>query len=76
MTGFTIRDARWPDDEAAAISFIDALQKYEREFEPNRRIDAQVGADYFEVLRSASRSMKAASLLPSKMQSRSAGRCS
>jgi len=44
---FTIRDARWPEDEAAAVSFIDGLQNYEYRFEPNRRIDAQVGADYF-----------------------------
>jgi GNAT superfamily N-acetyltransferase len=47
MTGFTLRDARWPDDEAAAISFIDALQRYEYQFERNRRIDPSVGADYF-----------------------------
>jgi GNAT superfamily N-acetyltransferase len=50
MTGFTIRDARWPDDEAAAVSFIDDLQKYEQAFEPNRRIDPSVGADYFRTL--------------------------
>jgi GNAT superfamily N-acetyltransferase len=50
MSGFTIRDARWPDDQAAATSFIDGLQKYEVQFEPNRRIDPQVGADYFSEL--------------------------
>jgi aminoglycoside 3-N-acetyltransferase I len=50
MTGFTIRDARWPEDEAAAIWFIDGLQRFEQKMEPNRRIDPQVGADYFAVL--------------------------
>lgn len=48
--GYTIRDLRLPEDEAAAVSFIAGLQKYEREFEPNRRIDPRVGADYFAVL--------------------------
>lgn len=47
---YTIRDARWPEDEAAAISFIDGLQKFEHEMESNRRIDPQVGEDYFAVL--------------------------
>src|SRR5689334_11263875 len=50
MNGFTIRDARWPEDEPAAVSFIDGLQKYEHEFEPNRRIDPRVGKDYFREL--------------------------
>ena len=50
MSDFLIRDARWPEDEAAAVSFIDGLQKYEYQFEPNRRIDPQVGADYFREL--------------------------
>lgn len=50
MTPFIIRDARWPEDEAVCISFIDALQKFEYELEPNRRIDPQVGTDYFAVL--------------------------
>ena len=50
VTDFAIRDARWPEDEAAAVSFIDGLQKYEYRLEPNRRIDPQVGADYFREL--------------------------
>lgn len=45
-----IRDARFPGDEKACISFIDKLQLYEHAFEPNRRIDAKVGAEYFGVL--------------------------
>ncbi len=44
---FTIRDARWPADEAAAVSFVEGLQKFEHRFESNRRIDAQVGTEYF-----------------------------
>ena len=51
MTGFTIRDARWPDDEATAISFIDALQNHEYAFEKDRRIDPAVGKEYFTALR-------------------------
>ncbi|HEY1963064.1 MAG TPA: GNAT family N-acetyltransferase [Rhizomicrobium sp.] len=50
MSDFTIRDARWPEDEAATVSFIDGLQKFEYQFEPNRRIDPHVGADYFREL--------------------------
>jgi GNAT superfamily N-acetyltransferase len=47
---FIIRDARWPEDEAAAVSFIAGLQAYEHRFESNRRIDREVGADYFREL--------------------------
>jgi GNAT superfamily N-acetyltransferase len=50
MSDFTIRDARWPADEPAAVSFIDGLQRFEYGFEANRRIDPQVGAEYFRVL--------------------------
>jgi GNAT superfamily N-acetyltransferase len=50
MNGLTIRDACWPQDEWAAVSFIDGLQKFEHQFEPNRRIDPQVGHDYFAIL--------------------------
>ena len=46
MSGITIRDARWPEDERAAVSFIHGLQEFEHQFEPNRRIDPQVGRDY------------------------------
>ncbi len=47
---FTIRDARFPDDRATAVAFIDALQHFERTVEPNRRIDDKVGAEYFDEL--------------------------
>jgi len=53
MTGAVIRDAVWPDDRAAALSFIDGLQAYEHAVEPNRRIDAEVAAEYFGVLMKA-----------------------
>jgi GNAT superfamily N-acetyltransferase len=50
MSAPVIRDAVWPDDREAAISFIDGLQRHEHAIEPNRRIDAVVGAEYFDVL--------------------------
>ncbi|HEY8696101.1 MAG TPA: GNAT family N-acetyltransferase [Rhizomicrobium sp.] len=50
MSGFTIREARLPDDKPACLSFIAGLQRYEHRFEPDRRIDAAVAADYFAVL--------------------------
>lgn len=50
-----VRDAIWPDDRAAAVSFIDKLQAFEHAIEPNRRIDPAVGAEYFEVLMKAVR---------------------
>lgn len=53
MSAFAIRDALWPQDRQAAVSFIDALQRYEHGFEPNRRIDAAVGTEYFDVLLAA-----------------------
>jgi GNAT superfamily N-acetyltransferase len=45
-----IREARLPDDEPWFRSFIDGLQTFEFAFEPNRRIDDTVGADYLAVL--------------------------
>jgi GNAT superfamily N-acetyltransferase len=50
MSAPVIRDAVWPDDRKATISFIDGLQHYEHGVEPNRRIDAAVGPEYFDVL--------------------------
>ena len=50
MSGLAIRDAVWPKDTEAAIGFIDGLQLFEHGLEPNRRIDAQVGAEYLDVL--------------------------
>ena len=48
---FEIREARFPEDTPAALRFVMALQKYEREFEPNRRIDDAIAEDYLAVLR-------------------------
>lgn len=48
-----IRDAVWPQDRDAALGFIDGLQRYEYQFEPNRRVDATVAAEYFDVLMGA-----------------------
>jgi GNAT superfamily N-acetyltransferase len=50
MSGVHIRDAIWPKDRAAAERFIDGLQRHEHRFEPNRRVDAAVAAEYFDVL--------------------------
>ncbi|MBV9991700.1 MAG: GNAT family N-acetyltransferase [Alphaproteobacteria bacterium] len=48
-----IRDAVWPDDRAAALRFIDGLQRFEHALQPNRRIDDKVGAEYFDLLMKA-----------------------
>ena len=45
-----IREARFPEDTPSALRFVMALQRYEREFEPNRRIDDSVAEEYFAVL--------------------------
>jgi len=50
MSGFTIRLADFPRDRAAALAFIDGLQAFEFEVEPNRRLDATVAAEHMEVL--------------------------
>lgn len=46
-----IRAARLPDDEAAILSFIDALQVHEAGFEANRRLDSDFAAQHWAVLR-------------------------
>jgi GNAT superfamily N-acetyltransferase len=46
----TIRPALFPADKPVAIRFIDGLQRYERQYEPNRRIDATVAAEFFDIL--------------------------
>jgi GNAT superfamily N-acetyltransferase len=47
---FRIRDVDLPADKAACVSFIDGLQNYEHALEPDRRIDAKVGEEYYAVL--------------------------
>ena len=48
---FEVREARFPEDTPCALRFVMALQEYEREFEPNRRIDDTVAEDYLAELR-------------------------
>jgi GNAT superfamily N-acetyltransferase len=50
MSAFAIRDAQWPQDRQAALGFIDGLQRFEKQFEGNRRVDATVAAEFFDVL--------------------------
>jgi GNAT superfamily N-acetyltransferase len=47
---FHIRDARLPDEKPQLCAFIDALQRFEHEFEPDRRLDARVGEEYFDAM--------------------------
>jgi GNAT superfamily N-acetyltransferase len=48
---FEIREARFPEDRATALRFVMALQRFEHEFEPNRRIDDSVAKDYLAELK-------------------------
>jgi GNAT superfamily N-acetyltransferase len=48
---FEIREARFPEDTPSVLRFVMALQRYERAFEPNRRIDNSVAEDYLAVLK-------------------------
>jgi GNAT superfamily N-acetyltransferase len=51
MSGrLAVREARLPEEEPYFRHFIDGLQAFERQMEPNRRIDAEVGGDYLAVL--------------------------
>jgi GNAT superfamily N-acetyltransferase len=43
----TVRQARLPDDKPAILRFIDGLQRYEAEFESDRRCDASYPEDQF-----------------------------
>jgi len=47
----TIRAVRLPDDEAAILSFIWGLQKFENAFEPNRRLDAGFADEHWADVR-------------------------
>jgi GNAT superfamily N-acetyltransferase len=44
---FRIREASLPDDVPVIHEFILGLQRFEHAFEPNRRLDRAVAADYF-----------------------------
>lgn len=43
----TVRPARLPDDKPAILRFIDGLQRYEAEFEADRRLDPSYPEDQF-----------------------------
>ena len=43
---FHIRPAQLPRDEPAFLGFILGLQRFEHDFEPNRRLDDAVAGDY------------------------------
>ena len=45
-----IREARFPDDRPVALAFIEALQRFERAFEPNRRLDDSYAVEHLEAL--------------------------
>jgi GNAT superfamily N-acetyltransferase len=46
----TIRAARLPDDEPAIFSFIWGLQKFENDFEANRRLDPAFASEHWPVM--------------------------
>jgi GNAT superfamily N-acetyltransferase len=50
VSAFRIRDGRLPDDAEIGRGFIFALQAFEKTFEPDRRMDATVAAEFFDVL--------------------------
>ena len=45
-----ICEARLPDDKPALLRFIDGLQRYEAEFESDRRLDSAYAEDQFAAL--------------------------
>jgi GNAT superfamily N-acetyltransferase len=47
---FRIRDANLPEERRQLARFIDALQHFEKAFEPDRRIDETIGEEYFDAL--------------------------
>ncbi|NIJ41792.1 GNAT superfamily N-acetyltransferase [Parvibaculum indicum] len=47
---FHLRDIDLTADRQAALSFIMGSQRYEHEFEPNRRLDPAVAEEYFAEL--------------------------
>ena len=46
----TVRPARLPDDKPDILRFIDGLQRYEAEFESDRRLDPAYAEDQFAAL--------------------------
>ncbi|MBI1210528.1 MAG: GNAT family N-acetyltransferase [Alphaproteobacteria bacterium] len=50
MSDYRIRDGKLPEDAEIGSSFIFGLQQFERAMEDDRRVDATVGAEFFDVL--------------------------
>jgi GNAT superfamily N-acetyltransferase len=51
MPGVVLRSAVFPDDDALGARFIYGLQVFERDIEPDRRVDDTVGSDFLTVLK-------------------------
>ena len=47
----TVRPAQLPDDKPVLLAFIDGLQRFEAEFESDRRLDATYPEEQFAALR-------------------------
>ncbi|HEY1709132.1 MAG TPA: hypothetical protein VGG10_12760 [Rhizomicrobium sp.] len=58
----TIRDARFPRDKPAVLSFIDGLQRFEQAVEPDRRVDSTVADEFFADITPISRRRRPAAL--------------
>ena len=58
-----IREASLPQDIPAIHEFILGLQGFEHAFEPNRRLDPEVAANYFEILQKKVHEMNGAILI-------------
>ncbi len=51
MPAVVLRAAVFPDDDALCAGFIHGLQVFERDIEPDRRVDDTVGFDFLNVLK-------------------------
>ncbi|MBU6297412.1 MAG: GNAT family N-acetyltransferase [Alphaproteobacteria bacterium] len=47
MTGYRIREARLPADRGSILAFVVGLQRYERAFEANRRLDTRFAEEHY-----------------------------
>src|SRR4051812_35889191 len=47
---FRIREARLPDDRPAILRFIAGLQNFEKQIEPDRRVDETVAEEFYAVV--------------------------
>ena len=56
MMSVQIRDAKLPEELPQLLEFIMGTQRFESAFEPNRRLDRAVAAEYFALLEADLRS--------------------